>query len=80
MFFTIYGRGGYLGHVTWTIYTYFRSTFPRMFHMKFGFKQFHRCMNIVDGRWTDDDGWTPEHGYTISSPFKQKGSGELKRH
>ena len=35
--FTIYGRGGYLGHVTWTIYTNFRSPFPRRVHMKFGF-------------------------------------------
>ena len=27
--------------------------------------------------WTDD-GWTPEHGYTISSPCEPNGSGELK--
>ena len=27
--------------------------------------------------WTDD-GRTPEHGYTISSPCEPKGSGELK--
>ena len=26
--FTIYGRGGHLGHVTWTIYTNFGSPFP----------------------------------------------------
>ena len=32
---------------------------------------------IVDGR-TDDDGRTPEHGYTISSPCEPNGSGELK--
>ena len=32
---------------------------------------------IVDGRTTDDDGRTPEHGYTISSPCEPKGSGEL---
>ena len=31
---------------------------------------------IVDG-WTDDDGRTPEHGYTISSPCEPNGSGEL---
>ena len=31
---------------------------------------------IVDGR--TDDGRTPEHGYTISSPCEPKGSGELK--
>ena len=27
MGFTIYGRGGYLGHVTWTIFINFRSAF-----------------------------------------------------
>ena len=35
--FNIYGRGGHLGHVTWTIYTNFRSPFPRRLHLKFGF-------------------------------------------
>ena len=34
--FTIYGHGGHLGHVTWTIYINFRSPFPRRLHMKFG--------------------------------------------
>ena len=34
---------------------------------------------IVDGRrTTDDDGRTPEHEYTISSPCEPNGSGELK--
>ena len=31
----------------------------------------------VNGRRTDD-GRTPEHGYTISSPCEPEGSGELK--
>ena len=35
--FTIYGHGGHLGQVTWTIYTNFRSSFPRRLHIKFGF-------------------------------------------
>ena len=35
--FTIYGHGSHLGHVTWTIYTNFRSPFPRRLHIKFGF-------------------------------------------
>ena len=35
--FTIYGRCGHLGHVTWTIYINFRSPFPRMLHKKIGF-------------------------------------------
>ena len=35
--FTIYGHGGHLGHVTWTIYTNVRSPFPRRLHIKFSF-------------------------------------------
>ena len=35
--FTIYGRGGHLGNVTWTIYINFRSPFPRRLHIKFCF-------------------------------------------
>ena len=35
--FTIYGYGGHLGHVTWTIYTSFCFPFPRRLHIKFGF-------------------------------------------
>ena len=35
--FTIYGHGGHLGHVTWTIYTNFCFPFPRRLHIKFGF-------------------------------------------
>ena len=35
--FTIYGRGGHLGHVIWTIYINFRSPFPRRLHIKFRF-------------------------------------------
>ena len=35
--FIIYGRGGHLGHVTWTIYTNFGSPFPRRLHIEFGF-------------------------------------------
>ena len=33
--FTIYGHGGDLGHVTWTICTKFGSPFPRL-RIKFG--------------------------------------------
>ena len=35
--FTIYGHGGHLGHVTWTIYINFRSPFPGRLHIIFGF-------------------------------------------
>ena len=31
-----------------------------------------------NGGRTTTDGWTPEHGYTISSPCEPNGSGELK--
>ena len=30
------GMAAILGHVTWTIYTNFRSPFPRRLHIKFG--------------------------------------------
>ena len=34
---TLYGHGGHLCHVNWTIYINFRSPFPRRLHIKFGF-------------------------------------------
>ena len=58
--FTIYGRGGHLGHVTWTIYINFRSPFPRRLHIKFGFDwpavSEEKMFENVDGR-TDDGRW-----------------------
>ena len=35
--FTIYGRGGHLGHVTQILRINFRSPDPWRFHMKFGY-------------------------------------------
>ena len=35
--FTIYGHGGRLGYVTWTIYINLRSPFSRRLYIKFGF-------------------------------------------
>ena len=35
--FTIYGRGGYLGHVTRISRSNFRSPYPWMLHIKFHF-------------------------------------------
>ena len=35
--FTIYGRGGHLGHVTQMLRTKYRSPYPRRLHIKFGF-------------------------------------------
>ena len=37
--FTIYGRGGHLGHVTQMSRTKFCSPYPRRLHIKFGFDQ-----------------------------------------
>ena len=56
--FTIYGHGGHLGHVTWTIYINFLSPFPRRLHIKFGFDwpsgfRRRRRLKMVDN---DDDG------------------------
>ena len=36
-FFTIYGHGGHLGHVTWIIYILIGYPFLLMLHIKFGF-------------------------------------------
>ena len=66
--FTIYGRGGHLGHVTWTIYINFRSRFPRRLHINLALngqavseeKTFENC-----GR-TDDDGRTWDAGPWVS--------------
>ena len=33
----MYGRGGHLGHVTQMLRTNFRYSYPRRFHIKFGF-------------------------------------------
>ena len=37
MVFTMYGRGGHLGHVTQMPRTNFRSPYPRRLHIKSGF-------------------------------------------
>ena len=35
-FYQIYGRGGHLGQVTWTIYINLGSPIPSRLHIKFG--------------------------------------------
>ena len=54
--YTIYGRGGHLGHVTQMPRTNFRSPYPRRLHIKFGFvrpsgfgivNDGHRTMSIL---------------------------------
>ena len=61
--FTIYGRGGYLGHVTQKPRTNFRSPYPRRLHIKFGFdrasgfgEEDFEIVNDDDGRRTTTDG------------------------
>ena len=60
--FTIYGHGGHLGHVTWTIYINFRSPFPRRLHIKLALigqaVSEEKTFENVNGRTTDDDGRT----------------------
>ena len=69
--FTIYGRGGHLGHVTKTIWTNFRSPTLRSLHMKYEFNwpvvSEEKMFENVDGRRTDDG--LRSHWYTISSPM-----------
>ena len=79
--FTIYGRGGHLGHVTQMPRTKYRSPYPRRLHIKFGFdrpsgfgeEDIWNCLRRTDdGRrrtTTTDDGRTPDHEYPISSPM-----------
>ena len=74
MVFTIYGRGGHLGHVTRTIWTNFCSRVLRSLHMKFEFnwpsgfrgEDVWKCWRTTDGRRTDDG--RRSHWYTNSSP------------
>ena len=71
--FTIYCRGRHLGHETQMRRTNFRSPYPWRLHTKLALigQMVSEMFEIVD-----DDGWTPDHGYTISSPGAFR-SGEL---
>ena len=78
MVFTIYGRGSHLGHVTWTVWTNFRSPIPWRLHMKFALigqavsekKMFKKCGRQ---RRTGNGACL----YYTSLPNEPKGSGEL---
>ena len=70
--FTIYGRGGHLGHVTQMPCTNFRSHTQRRPHIIFGFDWpsgfwEEDVWNCGRRRTTTTDGRTPDHGYLISS-------------
>ena len=66
---TIYGRGGHLGHVNWTMYLTLRIPVQRRLH-------FYWPRGVEEDLWK----WwkTDEHGYTINPPCEPDGSGELK--
>ena len=78
--FTIYGRGGHLGHVTQFPWTNFRSPIPLRLHMKFGFdwpsgfgEEDLWKWWMYNGHRTDDRPWL--YSKLTNEP---KGSGELK--
>ena len=87
-FFTIYRRGGHLGHVTRMPRTNFRSPYPRRLHIKFGLdwpsgfgvEDVWNC-GRTDGR--TDDGRTTDDGRRSMGILKAHlwafGSGELKK-
>ena len=62
--FTIYGHGGYLGHVTQMPCTNFHSPYPVRLHMKFGLgwlsgflrRRHLKCVD-VGPTWMDDGTW-----------------------
>ena len=58
--FIIYGHGGHLGHVTWTIYINFLSPLPRRLHIKLALigqtVSEEKTFEIVNGRTTTDAG------------------------
>ena len=73
--FSFYSHGDNHGHVTWTVYINFRSSFLRMLHIKLSFdlpSGFRgEGFEIVDDNGRTDgrtDGRTPKHGHPISSP------------
>ena len=74
--FTIYGRGGHIGHVTQTPRTNFGSPLPLRLHMKFGFVRTSGFGEKDLWKWwtTDDDG---RLYYNLTN--EPKGSGELKK-
>ena len=45
--FTIFGHGGYLGKVTWTVWTNFRSPIPCKLHMKFSEEKMFENVDLI---------------------------------
>ena len=64
--FTIYGRGGHLGHVTKMPRTKYRPPYPRRLHIKFGFDRTSGFgEEDLGALWTTDDGRTDDGRRTI---------------
>ena len=68
--FTIYGRGGHLGHVTQMPRKKFSYPYPRRLQIIFGWFLRRRCFQEHCGRrrrrtTTDDVRRTPDHGYIL---------------
>ena len=68
--FTIYGCGGLLGHVTWTIYTNFGSSFPRRpkINLDLTGQAISEKKIFENGGRTKDEGRTPARWVYYSSP------------
>ena len=77
--FTIYGRGGHLGHVTRTIWTNFHSPILRSLHMKYEFNWPSSYRGDVWKCWRTTDGRTMDAGVTgiLLAHQWAFGSGEL---
>ena len=65
--FSFYSHGDNHGHVTWTVYINFRSSFLRMLHIKLSF-DLPSGFRGESFEIVDDNGRTPKHGHPISSP------------
>ena len=64
--FTIYGHGGHLGYVTWTIYINFRSPFQR------------RLQGVSEEKMFDQRTNGPVNAHEISWPSKAQNIQNLK--
>ena len=75
--FTIYGRGGHLGHVTQVPRRNFRSRNLGRLHMNYGFNRPSGCRGDVWKCWRSD-GQTTDACLYYKFTYEPKGSGELK--
>ena len=78
--FTIYGRGGHLGHITQTPRTNFRSPIPLKLHMKFGFDRPSGFGEDLWKSWTTDPRTDDRPWLYYKLTNEPKSSGELKIH